>query len=94
MTLQIDAGVTVFTNGHSLIQDGQSYAGVVVVSNTKITWAESHLSGMSAQKAELEAMKTSLELRKKQDTEGWCVIATSHIHGAIYKERSLLMRKD
>ena len=66
MTLQIDAGVTVFTNGHSLIQDGQSYAGVVVVSNTKITWAESHLSGMSAQKAELEAMKTSLELRKNK----------------------------
>ena len=66
MTLQIDAGVTVFSNGHSLIQDGQRYAGVVVVSNTKITWAESHLSGMSAQKAELEAMKTSLELRKNK----------------------------
>ena len=36
----------------------------MVVSNTEITWAEPHLAGMSAQKAELAALKKSLELRK------------------------------
>ena len=64
MTAQTDAGVMRFTNGTCLIQDGQRYAGVSMVSNTDITWAEPHLAGMSAQKAELAALKKSLELRK------------------------------
>ena len=53
-----------FTNGNHLIQDGQRYAGVAVVSNTEITWAEPYLAGMSAQKAELAALKMTLEVRK------------------------------
>lgn len=40
MTAQMDAEVTWFTNGNCLIQDGQRYAGAVMVSDTKIIWAE------------------------------------------------------
>ena len=64
MAAQIDAGVTRFTKGSSLIQDGQRYAGTTVVSNTEITWAEPHPAGMSAQKAELAALKKTLVLKK------------------------------
>ena len=64
MTAQIDVGVMGFTNGNSIIQDGQRYAGTAVVSNTENTYAGPHLARMSAQKAELAALKKSLELRK------------------------------
>ena len=64
MTAQMDAGVTGFTNGNSLIQDGQGYAGAAVVSNTEITWTRPHLVEMPAQRAELAALKKSLEQRK------------------------------
>ena len=60
----MDTGVTGFTNGNSLIQDGQRYAGVAVMSNTKIICAGPHLARVSAQKAELAALKKSLEERK------------------------------
>ena len=53
-----------FTHGNCLIQDGQRYAGAAVVSHTEITWAESHLARMSTQRAELAALKKSLEQRK------------------------------
>ena len=66
MTAQMDAGVTGFTNGNCLIQDGQSYAGAGLVYNTEITCAEPHPSGMSSQKAELTALKKSLEQRKDE----------------------------
>ena len=64
MTAQMDAEVTWFTNGNSLIQDRHRYAGAAVVSNTEIIWAEPLLAGMSAQKAELAALTKALELRK------------------------------
>lgn len=63
MTAQIDARVTGFTHGNSFIQDGQEYAVTSVVSNTEITWEEPQLAGMSAKKAELAALKNSLQLR-------------------------------
>ena len=55
----MDAGVMGFTHGNRLIQVGQRYAGAAMVSNTEITWAEPHLAGMSAQKAELAVLKIS-----------------------------------
>ena len=64
MNSQIDEGLTGFTNGNRLIQDGQRYAGAAVVSNTKNTWAEPHLAGMSVQEGELAALKMSFELKK------------------------------
>ena len=64
MNSQKDEGLTGITNGNRLIQDGQRYAGTAVVSNTEITCAERHMAVMSAQKAELAALKKSLELRK------------------------------
>ena len=64
MTVQIDVEVTGFANGNCLIQDGQRYAGAAVVSNTENTCGAPHLAGMSAQEAELAALKISLELRK------------------------------
>ena len=59
MTAQTDAGVTGFTHGNHLILVGQRYAWAAMVSNKEITWA-----GMSALKAELAALKKSLEVRK------------------------------
>ena len=64
MMAQKDVGVMGFTNGNCLIQDGQRCAGAAVVSNTEITCGEPHLAGMSAQEAELAALKISLEMRK------------------------------
>ena len=64
MTAQMDAEVTWFTNGNSLIQDKQRYAGTAVVSDTKIIWAELILEGTSDQKAELAALTKAIELRK------------------------------
>ena len=64
MTAQMDAEVPWFTNGNCLSQDGQRYAGAVMVSDTKIIWAEPLLAGMSEQKAELAALTKAIELRK------------------------------
>lgn len=60
----MDAAVTWFTNGNSLIQDKQRYAGAAVVSDTKIIWTEPLLAGMSAQRAGLASLTKALELRK------------------------------
>ena len=49
---------------HQPLSGGQTYAVAVVVSNTKIIWAESLLTGILAQKAELAALTKALELRK------------------------------
>ena len=64
MTAQTDAEITGFNNGNCLIHDGQRYVGAAVVSNTEITWPKTYLAGMSAQRAELTALKKSLQLRK------------------------------
>jgi hypothetical protein len=64
MTAQMDAVMALFTNGNSLIQDKQRYAGTAVVSDTKIIWKEPLLAGISAQKFELATLTNSLELRK------------------------------
>ena len=62
MNAQMDAEVRWFTNGNSLIQDGQWYAEAVVVSNTEIIWTKPLLARMSAQKTELKALTKLLEL--------------------------------
>ena len=64
MTAQMDAVMALFTNGNSLIQDKQRYAGTAVVSDTKIIWKEPLLAGISAQKFELATLTNALELRK------------------------------
>lgn len=61
---QMDAEVTWFTNGTSLILDGQRCAVVAVDSNTEVICAELLLAEMSAKKAGLEALTKALELRK------------------------------
>ena len=40
------------------------YAGAAMVSNTKITWADPHLAGISVQKAELAALKKVIRDKK------------------------------
>ena len=64
MTAQINVAVMVFTNGNCLFQDGQRCAGAAVVSNSENTCGGPNLAGMSAQEAELAALKILLELRK------------------------------
>ena len=86
----MDAEVKWFTNGNNLFQDGQRYAGAVVVSNTKVICAEPLLAGMLAQKLELATLIKVLELRKDKGPRGQCAFATTHICGAIYIESFFL----
>ena len=80
----MDAEVTWFTNGNSFIQDGQRYAGAVVVSNTKIIWAEPLLAEMPAQKAELAALTKVTELRRDK-RQRWlmCLCYCSYLWGYL-----------
>ena len=84
MTAQMDAVMALFTNGNSLIQDKQRYAGTAVVSDTKIIWKEPLLAGMLAQKDELAALTKALELRKGKRHDSQCVSATTYICGTTY----------
>ena len=58
----MNAEITRFPNDNSLLQDGQWYAGPVVVPNTDL-WVEPLLTGISALRAELEALTKVLYLR-------------------------------
>lgn len=89
-----NAEVPWLTNGNRPIWDRQSYAGTAVVTNTEIIWAELLLTGISAQKAELPGLIKVLELRKTRDTDGRCAFASTHICGAIYRERKLLKAEE
>ena len=75
----MDAEVTWFTNGTSLILDGQRCAVVAVDSNTEVICAELLLAEMSAKKAGLEALTKALELRKIRDTDSPFGFATAHV---------------
>ncbi|XP_023068770.1 uncharacterized protein LOC111543135 [Piliocolobus tephrosceles] len=89
-----DADLVWFTNGSSFVHQGQRYAGAAVTSETKVIWAEPLPPGTSAQKAELVALTQALKLGKDQKltvyTDSRYAFATTHIHGAIYRERGLL----
>ena len=86
MTAQMDAEVTWFTNGNSLIQYGQRYAGAVVISKTEIISAESLLAGMSDQKGKLAALAKALELRTEK-RHRWLVCLCYSFYLWVYLQR-------
>lgn len=65
----MDAEVTWFTNGNSLIQDRQRYSGAAMVSTTKIIWAEPLLVGMSVQKPRTGSFDPGIRVEKIQETQ-------------------------
>ena len=75
--------------------EGKRMAGVVVVHGKRVMWAGSLPEGMSAQKAEFITLTQTLQMAEGQSiniyTDSRYAFATAHIHGAIYKQRGLLM---
>ena len=90
-----DAEVTWYADGSSFVRDGLRYAGAAVTTETQIAWAEALPLGTSVQRVELIALTKALQLGKDKKfniiTDSQYAFATAHIHGAIYRERGLLM---
>jgi ribonuclease HI len=70
-------------------------AGVVVVDGKQIVWPSSLPEGTSAPKAELITLTQTLRMAEGCPiniyTDSRYAFATAHIHGAIYRQRGLLM---
>ena len=83
-----------FTDGSSFIQDGQCKAGSAIATMDERVKAEAWPQGWSAQRAELWALAQALRHAKGKRvnvyTDSRYAFATSHMHGAIYKERGPL----
>ncbi|KAK1346461.1 hypothetical protein QTO34_000317 [Cnephaeus nilssonii] len=87
--------LVLLTDGSSFLDEGKRRARYAVVSNFETIEAQALPEGWSAQMAELWALARALELSKDKRaniyTDSRYAFATLHIHGAIYKERGLLM---
>ena len=88
-----DPDLVLYTNGTSLVKQGQ-LSGYAVVMEETIIEASSLPSHWSAQWAELYTLIWALQLSKGKKTNIYTdsryAFATLHVHGALYKERSLL----
>ena len=66
-------------------------AGAAVVDGKRVVWAGSLPEGTSAQKAELIALTKALQMAEGQSiniyTNSRYAFATSHVHGAIYRQK-------
>lgn len=84
-----------FTDDSNLLGEGKKRAGYAGVSNFEIIETQAPPEGWSAQKAELWALVKDLELSKDKHaniyTDSRYAFTTLHFHGAIHKERGLLM---
>ena len=82
-------------DGSSFLRDGLRYARGAITTKTQIVCAEALSPGTSAQRAERIALTKALQLGKDKKldiiTDSRFAFATAHIHGAIYRERGLLM---
>lgn len=89
-----DAEETWLTNGSNFVCNGLRYAGAAVTTTDEIVWAEPMPAGTSTQKAELIAVTKALELGQEKKikvcTDSHYAFSTTHIQGAIYKERGFL----
>lgn len=79
--------------------DGTRYAGAAVVTIDKIIWAQALGHWTSAQRAKMIALTQALRYGKDKTvsiyTDSRYAFATAHVHGAIYRERLVnLRRKD
>lgn len=78
----------------SFIHGGTRYAGVAGVGLDSVIWASTVPPETSAQMAELIVPTQALKLAKEAIADIYkdsrYAFATTHVHGAIYKERGLL----
>ena len=90
----MDPDSVLYTDGSSLVKQGQQL-GYAVVREEIIVEAGSLPSHWSAQRAKLYALIWALQLSKGKKTniytESRYAFATLHVHGALYKERDLLI---
>ena len=90
----LDPDLVLYTNGTSLVKQGQGLLGYAVVMEETIVEASSLPSHWSAQWAELYALTQALQLSKgkktNMSTDFRYAFATLHVHRALYKERGLL----
>ncbi|XP_048200257.1 LOW QUALITY PROTEIN: protein NYNRIN-like [Perognathus longimembris pacificus] len=88
------ADFTWYTDGSSLVLNGERKAGAAVTTETEVIWAETLPPGTSAQRAELIALTQALKMasgkRLNVYTDSRYAFATAHIHGEIYSRRGLL----
>ena len=89
-----DPDLVLYTNGASLVKQGQLLPGYAVVMEVTIVEASSLPSHWSAQQVKLYALIRVLQLLKGKKkniyTDSRYAFATLHVHGALYKERGLL----
>ena len=89
-----DPDLVLYTNGTSLVKQGQRLSGYAVVMEETIVEASSLPSHWSAQWAELFALIRALQLSKGKKTNIYTdsryAFATLHVHRALYKERGFL----
>jgi hypothetical protein len=83
-----------FTDGSSFIWDGTCFAGYAIVTLDSVIEARLLLVGTSAQKAKLVALTGPLQLaagvRVNIYPDSKFAFTTIHVHGDLYKERSLI----
>ena len=81
-------------DGSSFLVKGKRKAGAAVVNGKQTIWASSLPEGTTAQRAELITLTQALRLAEEKNiniyTDSRYVFATTHIHGAIYRQRGVL----
>ncbi|KAK1338669.1 LOW QUALITY PROTEIN: hypothetical protein QTO34_019324 [Cnephaeus nilssonii] len=86
-----------FMDSSSFLDEGKRRAVYAVVSNFEITEAQTLPEGWLVQRAELWALVRTLNLIKDKRANVYTdlryAFTTLHIHGAMYKERRLLMKR-
>ena len=82
------------TDDSSFLVKGKRKAGAAVINGKQTIWASSLPEGTTAQRAELIALTQVLRLPKKKNINIYAdrryAFATTHIHGAIYRQRGVL----
>ncbi|XP_068005860.1 protein NYNRIN-like [Melanerpes formicivorus] len=84
-----------YTDGSSFVIQGERKAGYAVTTGEEVIEAEALPSNTSAQKAEIIALTRALELSRGKSANIWTdskyAFGVVHAHGAIWKERGLLI---
>lgn len=84
-----------YADGSSFLVEGKRRAGAAVVDGKRTIWSSGLPEGTSAQKAELIALTQALRLAEGKNiniyTDSRYAFATAQVHGAIYRQRGLLM---
>ena len=82
-------------DGSSFLVKGKRKAGAAVVNGKQTIWASSLPEGKTAQRVELIPLTQALQLAEGKNiniyTDSRYAFATTHIHGAIYRQRGLLI---